>query len=424
MYITNNQTHSQSNTLGASSESGSIFDPINQALVSGQWYLALMLSTLAGERDENKLTNMIFFARHPERKGRKLDKTEPDFPKLSTEWLEIRNNLIRPFLIKLQSSPQSGNVSPVIQPGNANLDNLRLFASRSTSATVQNALAILKIVCAYYNLPWRVGFTILEHEGGVKKFKHGDGVMQTTKSARNSNLKLIPRPLKLAILGLPVNDSSSENALTSLLHNEFHHRLTVQICAGIQELKKNLDRFNGFVALAYQAYNAGSKWAYYTATKSKHKEKPKGLSPANWERMCLEGATLLHRKPENIRVNMGVWQCDANMPGWFRHVPVFDRKTGVQLIAFKYLRKIITLIRKNKPDIPCNWNTHKKRFQGSGDIEKKYSRDGSMDKLYDPKKLTPLYYKAVQVEITPLMDDGMPLKVENGQLIKKLAAQI
>jgi hypothetical protein len=79
---------------------GSLFQRIQNALASGQWYLAMSLAVLAGDRDADRLTNMIFFARHPELKGRKLAATEPLFKQLSREWLDIRDRLVRPFLEK------------------------------------------------------------------------------------------------------------------------------------------------------------------------------------------------------------------------------------------------------------------------------------------------------------------------------------
>ncbi|MGH9194198.1 MAG: penicillin-insensitive murein endopeptidase [Acidimicrobiia bacterium] len=79
---------------------GSLFQQIQNALASGQWYLALSLAVLSGDRDPNRLTNLIFFARHPHLKGRKLASTEPNFKQLSQEWLDIRDRIARPFLNK------------------------------------------------------------------------------------------------------------------------------------------------------------------------------------------------------------------------------------------------------------------------------------------------------------------------------------
>src|ERR687892_95303 len=83
---------------------GSLFQRIQSALAGGQWYLALTLAVLSGDRDVNRLTSMIFFARHPKRGGRKLEPTEPNFQQLRREWLDIRDRLVRPFLEKQKVS--------------------------------------------------------------------------------------------------------------------------------------------------------------------------------------------------------------------------------------------------------------------------------------------------------------------------------
>ena len=58
--------------------------------------VAIKLAVTFGHRDEKRLTNLVFFARHPERNGRKLVKGEPQFNQLSQEWLDIRDRLVRP----------------------------------------------------------------------------------------------------------------------------------------------------------------------------------------------------------------------------------------------------------------------------------------------------------------------------------------
>lgn len=87
---------------------GSLLRQVQKALASGQWYVALGLAVLAGIRDENRLASMIFFARHPERAGRKITATEPNFKQLSREWLDIRDGLVRPFLEKRAVNPGGG----------------------------------------------------------------------------------------------------------------------------------------------------------------------------------------------------------------------------------------------------------------------------------------------------------------------------
>jgi hypothetical protein len=83
MYIQNEDQQDPINTLGYPVNFGDPVDQIQNALMSGQWYLALTTAVLSGVRDVNRLTNMIFFARHPGRNGRKLDPQEPGFHNLS-----------------------------------------------------------------------------------------------------------------------------------------------------------------------------------------------------------------------------------------------------------------------------------------------------------------------------------------------------
>jgi len=69
----------------------SFTDMVRGGLVSA----AVLAAVVAGERDERTLTNRIFFARHPELGGRKL---RPDETSLATEWLQIRDRMVRPLL--------------------------------------------------------------------------------------------------------------------------------------------------------------------------------------------------------------------------------------------------------------------------------------------------------------------------------------
>jgi hypothetical protein len=48
--------------------------------------------------DEQQLTDLIFYARHPERHGRRLMQGEPNFARLSREWQQIRDLQVRPSL--------------------------------------------------------------------------------------------------------------------------------------------------------------------------------------------------------------------------------------------------------------------------------------------------------------------------------------
>src|SRR5690349_1740235 len=61
------------------------------ALRQGFEQLGVNLAIQSGIRDENRLSNMVFFMRHRERNGRILVKGEPNFKQLSEEWLRIRD---------------------------------------------------------------------------------------------------------------------------------------------------------------------------------------------------------------------------------------------------------------------------------------------------------------------------------------------
>jgi len=93
---------------------GALFQRIQNALASGQWYVALGLAVMSGDRDANKLTNLIFFARRPELKGRKLSPADPNFKQLSREWLDIRDRIVRPFLEKRTGGQTATPSRPVI----------------------------------------------------------------------------------------------------------------------------------------------------------------------------------------------------------------------------------------------------------------------------------------------------------------------
>ena len=71
---------------------------VQEALRNGREVVASKLAIAYGHRDENQLTDLVFFARHPERSGRLIVKDEPDFKSLSREWQDIRDQLIRPML--------------------------------------------------------------------------------------------------------------------------------------------------------------------------------------------------------------------------------------------------------------------------------------------------------------------------------------
>lgn len=65
----------------------------------------------AGERNENTLTNLVFYQRHPELGGGPLSSSQPGFSSLSREWLTLRDATVRP-LLQTPSAPGVGAPSP------------------------------------------------------------------------------------------------------------------------------------------------------------------------------------------------------------------------------------------------------------------------------------------------------------------------
>jgi Transglycosylase SLT domain len=82
---------------------GALIQRIQDLVRRGQEFVAIGLALSQGIRDEDQLTNLIFFARHKERERRPLRREEPQFEQLSREWLAIRDRLVKPALRALAS---------------------------------------------------------------------------------------------------------------------------------------------------------------------------------------------------------------------------------------------------------------------------------------------------------------------------------
>ena len=89
------ETDASSEQYELEDEETSIVGRIRNAVGGGLWSLAVELAITAGERDEKKLTNLVFRARHPELGGRPI---RGDETALAAEWLTIRDTLVRPAL--------------------------------------------------------------------------------------------------------------------------------------------------------------------------------------------------------------------------------------------------------------------------------------------------------------------------------------
>lgn len=79
------------------------------ALRAGREADAVKLAIQKGIRSENELSDIVFFSRHPERSGRFISSTEPNFTQLSREWIDIRDRIVRRAL----SAPPAPVVPPL-----------------------------------------------------------------------------------------------------------------------------------------------------------------------------------------------------------------------------------------------------------------------------------------------------------------------
>ena len=80
------------------------------------WEPLVRLAVAGGLRDRNQLANLVFFARHPERQGRKLLPDEPDYRSLSREWLQIRDTIVDPVLGPTGPTPPTSTGPPAAGP--------------------------------------------------------------------------------------------------------------------------------------------------------------------------------------------------------------------------------------------------------------------------------------------------------------------
>ena len=119
------------------------------------WEKAVVAAAIAkGLRDESKLTNLVFFRRHPERSGRSLTKGEPQFKALATEWTEIREKFVRPALVGFRS----GSVTPAASTGPA-------VTSSGVSAVARQAAS--QWTGSLRSPPWRIAvYGLVVHQTG------------------------------------------------------------------------------------------------------------------------------------------------------------------------------------------------------------------------------------------------------------------
>jgi hypothetical protein len=98
-----------------------LFRQIRDTVQRGQTSTAIIFAISHGIKDKNILTDLIFHARHPERRGKRIQGNEQALVK---EWLDIKNRLVEPALSSTMhnapSKPTVGSplpASPILSLG-------------------------------------------------------------------------------------------------------------------------------------------------------------------------------------------------------------------------------------------------------------------------------------------------------------------
>jgi len=113
--------YGQEHDFGAPSEqheNGGPVGALKEVLAKGYWSAAVTVAVILGERDKNKLANMLFWARHPEMDGKKIP---PGNKKLADEWKAIYANLVLPPLGPVSPSTVGPTAIPAEQKSVENL---------------------------------------------------------------------------------------------------------------------------------------------------------------------------------------------------------------------------------------------------------------------------------------------------------------
>ena len=127
---------------------GAAASRFRELLATGNEALAVSMAYQGGEHSVDRLSNLVFFGRHPELGGRRI---RPDEDRLSREWLSIRDGLVRPAVDALahaaaqdrranveQSEDMSSGEAPV---GAAGL--LQPMVQGEATATIERGLEFI-----------------------------------------------------------------------------------------------------------------------------------------------------------------------------------------------------------------------------------------------------------------------------------------
>ncbi len=158
---------------------------------------------------------------------------------------------------------------------------------------------------------------------------HRDGVLQVIPSTRAGVIARISRTGKLAALGAAANPADAD--LNAQFAQAFDSgNLNVQVLTGAQYIREQLDQFNGIVALAGLAYNAGPGGARSVIDSS-------GGDPYT-------AAAQYHRTigtaAAQVTVQVGIGQIDPATGSHYTRYPVTANDTGREIFDYQYLRQV------------------------------------------------------------------------------------
>ena len=88
------------------------FGSLSSCFPSGMESVLVRSAMRSGTTNENSVTDLIFFRRHPERNGRAISRSESDFQRLIQERLSIRDTLVRPILRGTAPAPSRPSSAP------------------------------------------------------------------------------------------------------------------------------------------------------------------------------------------------------------------------------------------------------------------------------------------------------------------------
>jgi hypothetical protein len=166
---------------------------IRSALRSGNEPLAVRFAISAGVRDENKLTDLVFYTRYPQRLGKKLMRGDPLIPK----WLEIRDRVVRPVLRApvAPSTPSAPATSapkpaPSVKVADREVAATLIMAARKVPGlgiTLEELL--LRHKAEFGNIPIEILLAFIRKEAGTHLFDDATAGYWNKKTK-----KYIPQP--------------------------------------------------------------------------------------------------------------------------------------------------------------------------------------------------------------------------------------